>query len=629
MRRPNGIRKRHSSLTFESLEARRQLAFVAFEMQVLEDIDGVPGAVLERPLDAGETFFLAIDAIETAPHYDGFAGIALDVRWDSENIKTLETMDTLTDTVSDALTLFRNGFIEAERGRITNLAGANPNYGGFGDGELARFATIHFEAIAATEATSFTLEEGVSQTAAYHGAGLRHEDFDFDVETLSIVASSADVDLDNGGEPELPPAEIVPPSEPSPSLPPTIDPTDEITFPTTDESNTTDDVVASTDANSDVTLSLVSDATGEVQIGDLITIDVQVSESDPDAAGVGGISIDVDWDPSELQLVNSGSITDAITENFPGFQGGSVNTVAGFIDELTGASFESAGIGRAIGDGIAETFVTLTFVALKPTDGSAVTVSLGDGGVGLVGDTSGAPIDVADAETNVEIATAALPPLIQISTSGTDGGLEFVAPGNNGVQSTLLRPGSVDSLQYIEIANVGETVLEVYEIQFGVAGLSIAASDLALADGFTVAPGQSQRIAVEFTATEAGSVNDSEGIVVVSNAGNRGRYAISTTAETTFAADLNLDGRVNIADVVLLDSVFGQTRGDGMYSESHDPNLDGSIDLGDFGLLNAQFGMQQSSESFAVDTDDEDDDPFDSTLDLLALDALANTNGVN
>ncbi|QDS89708.1 hypothetical protein EC9_39080 [Rosistilla ulvae] len=618
------------------------MALVAFDMQILDDVEGQPGAPLTAPLQAGDSFFLEITAMERGQQIDGFVGLALDIMWDPAFVQPLDSPADLLNTITTDLPMFRDGTLQPELGRILNLSGYSDEAGGVGqrisDGEFEHFALLHFEAVTATSNTEFSLLEGFSQTATYPPLGLRHEDHDFDVEMIEIVAADSQTTLPEQGTDTsnaLPDVEVASPETNEPTKPdvadpsPTIEATDEITFPTTEESNTTDDVAASTNGTSDVTLSLVSVANGDVQIGDLITIDVQVSESDPDAAGVGGISIDVDWDPSELQLVNSGSITDAITENFPGFQGGSIDTVAGFIDELTGASFESAGIGRAIGDGVAETFVTLTFVALKPTDGSAITVSLGDGGVGLVGDTSGAPIDVADAETNVEIATAALPPLIQISTSGTGGGLEFVAPGNNGVQSTLLRPGSVDSLQYIEIANVGETVLEVYEIQFGVAGLSIAASDLALADGFTVAPGQSQRIAVEFTATQAGSVNESEGIVVVSNAGNRGRYAISATAETTYAADLNLDGRVNIADVVLLDSVFGQTRGDGMYSENHDPNLDGSIDLGDFGLLNAQFGMQQSSESFAVDIDEEDDDPFDSTLDLLALDALANTNGIH
>ncbi|QDV70328.1 hypothetical protein Poly24_40490 [Rosistilla carotiformis] len=617
------------------------MALVAMDLQILEDIDGQPGAPLVRPLESGETFFVEIQALERGDQIDGLGGVSLDIMWNIDHLRSLESNDTLTAAITDDLPMFRSGTLQADLGRILNLSGASYESAGvgrrIGDGEFEHFAFLRFEAITPTSLTEITLLEGISQTATYPSLSLRHEDHDFDVEMIEIVAADPQTTLPEQ-EPDtsnaLPDGEVVSPETNEPTKPdaadpsPITEPTDEITFPTSDESKTTDDVVASTDANSDVTLSLVADATGEVQIGDLITIDVQVSESDPDAAGVGGISIDVDWDPSELQLVNPGSITDTITENFPGFQGGSVDTAAGFIDELTGASFESAGIGRAIGDGVAETFVTLTFVALKPTDGSSITVSLGDGGVGLVGDTSGAPIDVADAQTNVEIATAALPPLIQISTSGTDGGLEFAASGDNGVQSTMLRPGSVDSLQYIEIANVGETVLEVYEIQLGVDGLSIAANDLALADGFKVAPGQSQRIAVEFSAGEAGSVNASEGIVVVSNAGNRGRYAISTTAETTFAADLNLDGRVNIADVVLLDSVFGQTRGDGMYSESHDPNLDGSIDLGDFGLLNAQFGMQRSAAAFTVADIEEDDDSLDSTLDLLALDALNLSDGV-
>lgn len=615
---------RRRPLRTEQLESRNLMALVAFDLQILDDVDGQPGAPVSASLEAGESFFLEISAMERGPQIDGFVGLALDIMWDPSFVRSLDSAENLLDTVTDDLPMFRSGTLQPELGRILNLSGYGDEHGGvgrrIGDGEFEHFALLHFQAITTTTGTEFSLLEGFSQTATYPPLGLRHEDHDFDVETIQIVAADAPVTLPKDETPET----IVPPS--GAVTAPEPDPNPEPASPSSNDdaeqdSDAGDLSTVPTDSAPHVSLSLVTDAPGELTIGDLITIDVQVKETDPDADGVGGLAIDVDWDPTELQLVLSGPLTDTITTNLPAFQGGTVDVAAGFIDELTGAAFSSTGIGRSIGDGVAETFATLTFVALKPTDASSISVSLGDGGVGLVGDTSGQSIDVADAETSVEIATAALPPLIQISTSGTASGLEFGAAGSNGVQSTLLRPGSVDALQYIEIANVGETVLEVYEIQLGAAGLSIAVSDIALVDGFSVDPGDSQRIAVVYSANTTGNLDQTDGIVVVSNAGNRGRYAIATTAQTTYAADLNLDGQVNVADVVLLDSVFGQTRGDGSYQERLDPNLDGSIDLGDFGLLNAQFGSQPTLLSIDANEAD-DDEEFDETLDLLALDAV-------
>ncbi|MEZ6087905.1 MAG: hypothetical protein R3C05_07760 [Pirellulaceae bacterium] len=350
-------------------------------------------------------------------------------------------------------------------------------------------------------------------------------------------------------------------------------------------------------------------------------VDISALEIDPRLNGIGGLSIDVDWNPNDFRLVldPGKAIGDLVTENLPAFRGGTLDVGAGLIDELSGAAFEATGLGRAIGDGTPETFATLTFEALKATDASSIRVSLGDGGVGLVGDTSGEQVDVADAVTTVEIATAALPPLIEVTTSSGGDTLQFGGARANGTRGAFIRPGSAGSLEYIEIANVGESVLEVYEIQFGTTAVTIAAGDADARGGFSVGPGQSRRIALELSSGVAMDLNTSEGITIVSNAGNRGRYAVSAAAHTTFAADLNLDGRVNVSDVVLLDTVFGRAAGDGLYSRDHDINGDGSIDLGDFGLLNAQFGMQRTARSDSTFQADEDED-LESILDLLAVD---------
>ena len=61
--------------------------------------------------------------------------------------------------------------------------------------------------------------------------------------------------------------------------------------------------------------------------------------------------------------------------------------------------------------------------------------------------------------------------------------------------------------------------------------------------------------------------------------------------QSTFNADINYDGKVNIADIVEFNDHFGTHTGDANYAASADPNGDGSIDMGDFGIMNAQYGL--------------------------------------
>ncbi|MDP4179579.1 MAG: alpha/beta hydrolase-fold protein [Bacillota bacterium] len=68
--------------------------------------------------------------------------------------------------------------------------------------------------------------------------------------------------------------------------------------------------------------------------------------------------------------------------------------------------------------------------------------------------------------------------------------------------------------------------------------------------------------------------------------------ATSTPTPTpikTISIDLNHDGVINIADVILLASRFNSVRGDARYLEEFDLNKDGSINMSDFMMISVKF----------------------------------------
>jgi hypothetical protein len=61
------------------------------------------------------------------------------------------------------------------------------------------------------------------------------------------------------------------------------------------------------------------------------------------------------------------------------------------------------------------------------------------------------------------------------------------------------------------------------------------------------------------------------------------------TPANTNVIDINNDGAINMADVILLASVFNSVRGDSKYIEAYDINKDGAINMSDVILIAAKF----------------------------------------
>ena len=614
----NQRKPRRRRMAMESLERRQVLATVSFQLSMLSDTpDGPAEPITSHEIEVGDSFYLAIDARENTDHGVGLGGVAVNVEWDPQVFKSLDTDIQAGELVTDHLPLFNVGTLDNESGELKNLNGLSSRSLGagrpIGDGVFENFALLHFVAVGDSDASGFRLTEGGSQIVIVPTQSVRSGDIQVISQPIRVVA-----DQTTDPAPTLSDGEI------------SIDQSSTLSdadAQTTSPDPLPEQTTVSAQTGPEISVSLV-DANDspiiEIEQGQSFSANISVTENDPSIDGVGGLAVDVQWDPSTLRLSSAEPIEDAITDNFPAFRGAEVDAEQGIIRELSGASFESNGLGRAIGDGTTETFATLEFDAIASAEAASITVSVADGGIGLVGDTSGEQIRVEDAVSTFEIATAALPPLIEVSTSGAADRLEFGTALRDGSRSTFVRPGSSDTMQFIEISNVGETILEVYEIRLNTTGLAIAAADLDAIDGFSLAAGDSRRINLEFSANSDGDVVASEGISIISNAGNRDRYAIAAVAQTTFAADMNFDGRVNVADVVLLDTLFGSTDGDDLYWGPQDPNQDGSIDLGDFGLLNAQYGLRRNVETTGADLHaaDKESSDEDDIFQLLALDAL-------
>ena len=92
--------------------------------------------------------------------------------------------------------------------------------------------------------------------------------------------------------------------------------------------------------------------------------------------GIAGASIDVDWDSSLLTLLDL-----QVTDDLPIFRGQQVDS--GHVNDLRGASFSSAQIGRPIGGLVPEEFADLRFDAGFIGD-TQIGVDIGADGVAML-----------------------------------------------------------------------------------------------------------------------------------------------------------------------------------------------------------------------------------------------------
>ena len=116
----------------------------------------------------------------------------------------------------------------------------------------------------------------------------------------------------------------------------------------------------------------------EIAAGDCFYVEILAQEFHPLYKGLHGVALNIAWDPSVLEEIDSGfDLAQIISENLPLFRGGTLDNAAGTIDNLSGSAFHASGIGRAIGDGTPERFALLHFRAESATAATSIRMSEG------------------------------------------------------------------------------------------------------------------------------------------------------------------------------------------------------------------------------------------------------------
>jgi len=69
---------------------------------------------------------------------------------------------------------------------------------------------------------------------------------------------------------------------------------------------------------------------------------------------------------------------------------------------------------------------------------------------------------------------------------------------------------------------------------------------------------------------------------------------VSELINESIIEDINKDGSVNMADVVLIAKVFGLTKNDEGFDKKCDINLDGTVNMSDIIKLARKFGYMQT-----------------------------------
>ena len=565
-------------MRIDTLEQRLQLAVAAFEFNLFEDVNGVPGSAIEE-IAVDDSFFVEITAQEYDPHANGLSGVALDIHWDPNALESLDAPFDPSQVITPDLPLLQTGELDQDNGQILDLGGSSftsTNTGrNIGDDLPERFALLRFRTQQPGN-TSLTLNQGWSRitndlVARFHDSLIR-----FETQTVTVTAAA-------GGGSNL-----------------TLTPVGDI--------ETVGLQVILREDNGGVPGASIETNTLEVNESFFAEIAAQDLRNAPE--GISGLSVDVGWDTAVFEPLGQfdpgDSNSELVTSSFPLFRSGSLDTGAGSISDLRGSSFRSSGQGTPIGATGPEQFSLLHFRAVAPTEQTTFTVGVGQNGLGLVHDDTSGAATVSVQSPTIVVQDAAEPPQIAVTAvSGT--GLDSIqfSTALPGGSSQFVRPAWPDDTQYVDLTNNGPSLLTIQEIQIHAPGVSV---DLPLSsqpgDDLFLSPNETRRVRLTFAPTSPNSqdplgqsFNVSNGLVILSDAENDPRLEIALAGQSTYDADITYDGRVNIADLARLDDHFGAHAGDENYSVAHDPNGDGAIDLGDFAPLNVEFGLALSASS--------------------------------
>ena len=140
------------------------------------DKNGIPGTIINSPLDTGETFFIEVLMGDIRDSAEGITSSNIAFSFDAnqlQNINNLfDTISLSTPLLPSNFPLFRTGILDNSDGTITNLGGAAFTSGFVGSpigvNQLDPFSLLLFEVIG-TETSTLTLDIDLSQTGFADG----------------------------------------------------------------------------------------------------------------------------------------------------------------------------------------------------------------------------------------------------------------------------------------------------------------------------------------------------------------------------------------------------------------------------------------------------------------------------
>lgn len=625
--RPNGhSQARRALLGIEALEDRALLAAAAVVVDLYQDNGGALGAPLAASsVQVGEKFFAQINVQEFDPTWTGLAAVSVSVYWNPSILTEVDAPFDAANIITPDLPVAQTGTLDNATGQIQNLSGesfTSANLGApIGGSGPQMFALLQFQAIASGE-SPLALGQGSSGTVSNLATPVSASQIDYQCPTVTVIAasdSSSGTSTSTGAPTGTAPTAPVTTGSPSPTSGGTTTTSTPVLSPTP--------ATTATAAAIGLTAQLYADNDGQVgsaisanslTVGESFFVEIDAQDLRSQPQGIGGLSVNVSWNPAVLQEIDqpfspTTASSPSVTSAFPLFRSGTLDNTAGQITDLGGAEFSSSGSGTAIGATGPQEFSLLQFTALATATTSPLSLALGSSGAGLVGDTSTGDPTVTAAPLNLTVAAPTSPPQIAItgSSDAVNGTIQFttdLGSGSTASVSTLVRPALPDTKQFIDVTNTGGSPLTISQIQINAPDVSTSVPPITSAAGdLVLAPGQTRQIELTYAPTlpsaqdaDTETFNLPTGLVIVSNAANTPQLSVGLAGASTFDADINYDGRVDIADVVLLDGEMGAHSGQASYAPAADPNGDGSIDLADFGVMNVEFGQSRSTATPAL-----------------------------
>ena len=272
------------------------------------------------------------------------------------------------------------------------------------------------------------------------------------------------------------------------------------------------------------------------------------------------------------------------------------------LDQGTGsldASGSAAPLSPAVGDGVFVAVADILMTAIAPGN-SVLTITADLSQVNLEG---GPPNPTSQEVINWPVNVNGALPIISgdgsmgVALSGTDG--EIVFGTNLGVfrefgseWSPLVRPAYPDSRQFIELTNFGVTEVTLDE------AMHLTAPDVTIYAGSGSAMylwtwARRVRFSLTYAPTlptvwSTRTVQDfdiADGIVIVTSSEVTPEIVIGLEGHSTFNADVNYDGNVNLGDLGIIRGNYLSDSSSSDWDPSADINGDGVIHLGDLGPL--------------------------------------------